>query len=112
MKAYIVLDSGVLIAAILKTDALHDSAFFLFQEIKVRQDKALIIVPPLVLYEVIATLRRNGVSAKSAEATLMRFVNLPYVTVLALSEMSAFKHAANSPVICVGHGHRAGDRYC
>lgn len=96
MRAHVVIDSGVLIATISKQDTLHNDAVFIFEELKARKENILIIVPPLVIYEVIVTLRRKGISAKSAEEIMMRFVNLPYVTVLSLSEMSAFKHAARS----------------
>jgi predicted nucleic acid-binding protein len=96
VKAHIVLDSGFLIAAITRDDIFHEAAFFFFEELKVRKDSILVIVPPLVLYEVIVTLRRKGIKAEHIEKTVMRFVNLPYVSVLALSEMSAFKHAARS----------------
>lgn len=93
MKAYVVFDTSFIVATIDNSDSLHNDAVFLFREISNRKEDLQVIVPPLVIYEVIVTLRRKGVSAAKLESIILRFVNLSYVTVLSLSELSALKHA-------------------
>jgi predicted nucleic acid-binding protein len=96
MRSYIVLDTAFVVAIIDGSDAFHTDAVYLFKELIARKDDLKILVPPLVLYEVIVTLRRKGMTAKKLEEILMRLVNLEYVSVIALSELSALKHAAHS----------------
>lgn len=93
MKTHVVLDTSFLVATIDNSDALHTDAAFLFKKLVARKDDLRILVPPLVIYELIVTLRRKGVKAKTIEDIVIRFVNLAYVSVLSLSELSALKHA-------------------
>jgi len=95
MKAHVVLDTSFIVATIDNSDALHTDAVFLFRELVERNTDIRVLVPPLVMYEIIVTLRRKGLQPKKLEEILMRFVNLPYVSVLSLSLLSDLKHAAS-----------------
>lgn len=95
MTTYVVLDTSFLVSVIDNTDVHHDDAVFLFNELKERKN-VKILVPPLVIYEVIVILRRKGVRAKTIENIIMRLVNLSYVSVLSISELTAFKHASHA----------------
>jgi predicted nucleic acid-binding protein len=96
MRSYVVLDTAFLAATVDSSDVFHNDAVFLFKELIERKNSVKILVPPLVLYELIVILRRKGVKPANLEKILFRFINLDYVSVLALSEMSALKHAAHS----------------
>lgn len=95
MTSFVVLDTSFLLNLIDNNDPFHEDAVLLFNELKARKNLQ-VLIPPLVIYEVIVTLRRKGVRAKTIEAIVMHLVSLTYVSVLSLSEMSAFKHAQHA----------------
>ena len=96
MKYYIVEDSSFILAVLDSNDAFHKDALYVFSKIQESKEMINIVIPPLVMYEVIVVLRRKGVTSSKIEDTFMKLVNISNVSVIALSEMSAFKHAKHA----------------
>jgi predicted nucleic acid-binding protein len=93
VKCFVVEDTSFVVAVLDSRDTYHPDAIFAFQQILSRKDKVQILIPPMVLYETIVTMRRKGTTQATLEDRVMKLVNIKNITVIALSEMSALKHA-------------------
>lgn len=99
MKAFILTDSSFNIALMDRNDPLHKEAVFIFQQFWKVRGKIKIILPPLCIYEIIATLKRKGINQKIIEEKILKLVNLKEVIVCSVSEIEAFKHCQAVPAV-------------
>jgi len=90
-----VLDSSFLIATIDSQDLFNNDAVFVLRKLLSDRTEVKIIVPPIVLYEVLANLVRKGFTHRRAEGAIMRLLHLDKVIVLSITETSALKHSKN-----------------
>jgi predicted nucleic acid-binding protein len=95
MKQNIVIDSCFIIATIDASDIFHEDAIFIFNKLLKKSVDVKIIISPIVIYEVIATLIRKGLSYRSVEGAIMRLLHIEKIIMLSIAETSAFKHAKN-----------------
>ncbi len=93
MKQNVVIDSCFIIATIDSSDAFHRDAVNIFGILLKKSIDVRIIIPPIAIYEVIATLIRKGISYKKVEGAIMRLLHKEKIVILSIAETSAFKHA-------------------
>lgn len=100
MKHCVVLDSCFLIATIDSQDRFNNDAVYVLRKLLSKRTEVKIIVPPIVLYEVLANLVRKGFTHRRAEGAIMRLLHLDKIIVLSITETSALKHSNN--ILTVG----------
>ena len=80
MKHNVVIDSCFLIASIDKRDTFHKDAYYLFNILLKKSVNVKIIISPIVIYEVIATLIRKGLSHRKVEGAIMTLLHIEKIT--------------------------------
>lgn len=93
MKHCVVLDSCFIIATADPADAYHVDALDIFNKLLRGTVDVTIIIPPIAIYEVIATLIRNGFTHKAVEKKIMYLLRVPKILTLSITETSAFRHS-------------------
>lgn len=92
MRHCVILDSCFLVAIIDETDAFHRDARNIYNKLE-RSANVSIIVPPIAIYEVIASLMRRGFSQDKVEENVLYLLREPRIITLSIAETSAFRHA-------------------
>jgi predicted nucleic acid-binding protein len=93
MRHCVVLDSCFIIATADPADSYHTDAINIFNELLKEEVEVTIVIPPIALYEVIATLIRNGFTHNEVEEKIMYLLRVPKIITLSITETSAFRHS-------------------
>ena len=95
MAKYIVEDSSFVVAIMDKKDAFHQDAISVLKALDFWGCSIKIMIPPLVIYESIVTLRKKGIPHNVVVDKMIKFIHLPNVLLNSINEISAFKHSKN-----------------
>ncbi len=93
MTKYIVEDSSFVVAVMDENDAFHRDAISVLRGLENQNSDFRVMIPPLVVYESIVTLRKKGIPHYIVVDKMIKFIHLENVLLNSINEIAAFKHS-------------------